>query len=375
MPDPNTRALEAAIDRDPYDLSAYTVYADHLQAQGDPRGELISLWLGAELKGDAKLAQAARARIAGDAARFLGPLAAHQKTYDGHDRDALTWRFGFIHEARLSHNHHAAEGFKGSLVEILAALLAHPSGRFLTGLALGFNGDPSEGSLDDLIALLVQRAPATLRWLCLGDFEFPEDTEMSWYHVGDLRALWPAVPRLRSLIVQGGEFELGALDLPELIHVEIRTGGLTAANAQAIAAARWPSIAHLEVWYGDPSYGATAALADAAALLDRVDLGKLTALGVKNTAFSDALCGVLPRARVLPQLRRLDLAMGTMTDDGARVLAASKAAFQHLEVLDVSQNYLTAAGVAALKGVARSVVSNSQREDHDPEWRHPSVGE
>jgi hypothetical protein len=198
---------------------------------------------------------------------------------------------------------------------------------------------------------------------------------MSWFHVGDLGPLWPAVPQLQSLIVQGGDFELGAIDLPQLTHAEFRTGGLSAASAQAIATARWPRLEQLEVWYGDDNYGGTATLTDASALLDRGDLSRLTALALRNTAFTDDLIRVLVASPLLAQLTRLDLSMGIMTDDGARQLAVHKAAFAHLAELDVSDNYLSADGLAALHGVANQVISRSQRDDDDPEYRHPSVGE
>lgn len=367
--------LEKALFADPYDASAYAVYADWLQEQGDPRGELISLQLATETKRDAKIAKAAAALIESKADYFLGPLADHTKTYDGRDQDAFTWRFGFIHSAQLSHNQYTDDDFEGSMAEVLETLLRHPSGRFVTELVFGFNNDPNENSLDDLIGILAKKAPASIRKLHFGDFEYPDDTEMSWYHVGSLGKLWKAVPQLQSLIVQGGEFELGTIELPEVTRAEFRTGGLSAASAKAIAKATWPKIEHLAVWYGDNNYGGTAKVADAAALLDRTDLGRLSSLGLVNTSFTDELCGMLPTSKLLPQLTRLDLSMGIMTDDGARVLAAHKDAFKHLAELDVSHNYLTKAGVTALKGVAKSVVSTRQREDRDPEYRHPSVGE
>jgi uncharacterized protein (TIGR02996 family) len=367
--------LEKAIHADPYDTSAYMVYADWLQGQGDPRGELISLQLAAGTGRDAKVAKAAAALIADHTAYFLGPLEDHLKVHDGSGDAAFTWRFGFIHAAKLSHNHHADDEFDGSLDEVLTALLRHPSGQFVTELAFGFNNDPNEDSLDDLVSVLIKHAPPTLRKLHLGDFEFPDETEMSWYHVGKLGALWKAVPHLRSLIVQGGDFELGTIALPELTHAEFRTGGLSAASARAIAKATWPQLEHLEVWYGDKNYGGTAKLADAAALLERRDLPRLTTLGIKNTAFTDELIGVLAVSPLVAQLTRLDLSMGILTDDGARALAAHQAAFQHLAVLDVSRGYLTKAGIAAVKGVAKTVISKDQRDDHDPEYRHPSVGE
>jgi hypothetical protein len=305
---------------------------------------------------------------------FLGPLAEHTRTHDGNGREAFTWRFGFIHAAKLSHSRHAGEDFAGSMAEVLEMLLRHPSGRFVTELVFGFNNDPSEDPLDDLIRILARKAPATIRKLHFGDFEYPDETEISWYRVGKLGKLWKAVPRLQSLIVQGGEFELGAIELPELVRAEFRTGGLSGASAKAIASAAWPRIEHLEVWYGDDNYGGTATLADAEALLARADLPRLTSLGLRNTSFTDDLCRALATSRLVPQLTRLDLSMGIMTDAGAQLFAARKAAFRHLAELDVSDNYLSEAGLAALRGVARSVVSTAQRDD-DLEYRHPAVGE
>jgi len=367
--------LEQPILADPYDALGYTVYADWLQEQGDPRGELMSLHLAAEAKRDGKAARAAAALLASKADYFLGPLADHTKTYDGNDTDAFTWRFGFIHAAKLSHNQYSDSEFEGSMAEVLETLLRHPSGRFLTELVFGFNNDPNEDPLDDLIGILAKKAPATIRKLHFGDFVYPDETEMSWYHVGNLGKVWKAVPQLRTLIVQGGDFELGTIELPEVLRAEFRTGGLSAASAKAIAKAVWPKIEHLEVWYGDDNYGGTAKVADVMALLDRRDLSRLTSLGIKNTQFTDELCGVLAAGKLLPQLTRLDLSMGVMTDEGAALLAGRKDAFKHLAELDVSRNYLTKAGLAALKGIAKSVVSTKQRETDDPEYRHPSVGE
>lgn len=223
---PNARnaALEQVIAADPYDDDAYRVYADWLQGQSDPRGDLIALQLGKKTASANKL-------LASHRDYFWGSLHAHQQTYDGHDEPAFTWKNGFIHAARLSHNSYAAEDFEGSLAEILGELLAHPSGQFLAELTLVFNGDPNEDTLQDLIDLLAAKAPASLRKLHIGDFEIRgEDTELSWYNVGDLSALWKAVPGLTTLIVQGGSFTLGALELPALTRAELITGGLAKAK-------------------------------------------------------------------------------------------------------------------------------------------------
>jgi hypothetical protein len=49
-----------------------------------------------------------------------------------------------------------------------------------------------------------------------------------------------------------------------------------------------------------------------------------------------------------------------MTDAGAELLAHHAQAFQHLDVLDVSNNRLSQAGVSMVHGVARRVISLPQ---------------
>jgi hypothetical protein len=62
------------------------------------------------------------------------------------------------------------------------------------------------------------------------------------------------------------------------------------------------------------------------------------------------------------RLSELDLSMGAMTDAGARSLAAHAKAFAHLKLLDVSGNLLSKAGVAAVRKVAKRVVTTEQRD-------------
>jgi uncharacterized protein (TIGR02996 family) len=227
--------LEKAILADPYDRDAYMVYADWLQSEGDPRGELIALQL-------ANKEAAAKKLIDKHEDALLGGLAEHKKTHDGRDLDAFAWKFGFIHAARLSHDSYGEEDFEGKVADILEELLHHPSGRFLTELTLVWNGDPNEDDLQDLLDILAKKAPPTLRKLHIGDFKYHGvETEISWYHVGKLGKVWKALPNLTHLIVQGGEFELGAIDLPNLVSAKFITGGLSKASAKSIATATWRS--------------------------------------------------------------------------------------------------------------------------------------
>jgi uncharacterized protein (TIGR02996 family) len=361
--------LEKAILANPEDADAYSVYGDWLHEQGDPRGELIALML-------ANKGKAAQALLEKHAAYFLGPLAAHVHCYDdwprrSDRREAFRWKYGFIHGARLAHDYYANSEFKGSLREVLELLLAHPSGKFLTQLIMNYNKDPSEDTLQDLIDVLAKRAPPTLREIEIGD----DVSQISWYHVGDLGPLWKGVPNLATLKIHAGSFSLGNIQAPSLVRAEFITGGLSKAAAKSIAKASWPKIEYLDVYYGDDQYGGDASIADVRPLLDRKDLTALRHLGLMNSMFADELADAIGGANVIRGLRELDLSHGIMTDDGARALAATRDKLAHLEVLNVSENYLTRDGIKALKGCAKKVIADSQKDDDDPEYRMVSVAE
>jgi len=359
--------LERAIADDLDAREPFLVLADYLQSKGDPRGELITLQLRGE--DDARIWKAAHAHLRAHDATLIGPLAAHQRVHDDSDADAFTWRRGYIHRARLS----CTDG-DASVVDILDLLLRHPSGRFLAELVIGLDGDHDSGLADVVTSLAAHGAPA-LRMLHLGDFQYPDEVEMSWFEVGDLSPLWTAgVPRLAHLIVQGASIQLGAIAHPALARLEIRTGGLPAETARAIATMKCPRMAHLEVWYGDEGYGADASLADVEPLLVRTDLPALRHLGLRNCELTDEICGLLPQSPLLRQLEVLDLSMGTLSDEGAQTIAAYAHAFRHLKTIDISQSFVSDAALAALRAIGPRIVADDQRDDDDGH-RYVSVGE
>jgi len=367
---PRNAELEQAIEADPYDATAYSVYADWLQGQGDPRGELIALQLAGK-------SIPAVDYITEHASVLLGPLAAHVKCYDGlyykPAPDAFIWKHGFIHRARMSFNQYWEDAFKGDIAQVLETLLRHPSGRFLAELTLMYNDDPSDDDLQSLIDVLAKLAPPSLRKIVIGD----DVDQISWYQVGNLSKLWAAVPGLEVFEVEAGSFTLGKLELPALRRAIFTTGGLSQASGKAIAAASWPQLEQLEVCYGDDDYGGECTIKQVLPLLDRTDLPKLVRLGLKDAMFADEICAALPKSKLLRQLKHLDLSLGLLSDDGAKTIAAHRDAFAHLEVLDVSKNYLTPAGIRLLKGAARKIITADQKEimADDPEFRYVSIGE
>ncbi|NMO21886.1 WGR domain-containing protein [Pyxidicoccus fallax] len=367
--------LEAAILANPDDADAYLVYGDWLQSQGDPRGELIAL-------------QAAALKATGDEAANLKKqiskfLKSHKDALLGELADAedeeelkVEWHLGFIRSARVGQKDYDSER---DVPELVKELIAHPSAKFLRELTLGMASFDGENSYDDVVASLTaalseQGGSKTLQSLFIGDFEYPDDTEISWTYVNDISPLYKLLPNLRSLRLRGGAVELGKVDLPELREFTVETGGLPLSAVKSIAAAKWPKLEKLEVWFGSDNYGAEGGVDDIQPILDGKGLPNLKSLGLCNSEFTDELCKVLPKAKVLPQLERLDLSRGTMSDEGARILAESAAAFAHLKALDLTENTLTDEGERLVAKLCPSVSAGNQRE-YDEDYRYAAVGE
>ena len=367
--DARNPALEKAILANPYDEDAWAVLADWLQEQGDPRGELMALQMAGKDK-------AAKTMIEKQAAYFLGPLAEHQRCYDGdlgnnarsnsakwvaENKQAFLWKHGFIHRVRLAHDSYANEEFQGSLADVLKLLVAHPSGRFVVEWSFNSNGDPNENPLDDLWAILAKHPQPATRKILIGD----NVDQISWYHVGHVGKIWKSVPNLVDLKIEAGEFELGTIELPNLEKAIFETGGLSKSAGKAIANAKIPKIKHLEVYYGTDEYGGNCSIKDVKPLLARTDLKHLTYLGLKNSEFANDIAKALDGAKILKQLKTLDLSLGTLNDEGAASLAAIKDQLKHLEVLDLTRNFLTKTGIAAVKGLAKNVITKSQEQADD----------
>lgn len=375
--------IEKAIIADPTNRQAFALLGDWLQEQGDPRGELISLQLGNKEK-------QAKALIEKHADYFLGPLAAHQKVHDaGYNnssshlrtkeqeaawqktqQEAFLWRNGFIYRVRLSHDSYSDAEFKGKTVDILNDVLKHPSARFAVEFAFMSNGDPNEDNLQNLIDALGKNAPPTVRKLSFGD----NVDQISWHHTGSLAKLWKGVPNLKTLEIETGEFEVGKMEAPSLERAIFITGGLSKSCGKGIATAVMPKIKHLEIYYGTDEYGGECSLSEVQPLLNRTDLTNLTYLGLKNSEFADEIASGLKGAKVLKTLKTLDLSLGTMTDAGAEALVAAKDSLAHLEVLDLTRNFLSAKGIKAVKGLCKKVIT-SEQEDSDDDYRYVAISE
>jgi uncharacterized protein (TIGR02996 family) len=389
--EPENPELERALLADPDDVEAHLVLGDWLQDRGHPRGELIALMHRTERephRDPRPLADELRAlfvehrrALLGDLVQGLAPqaIADAVQVKDGGVRLDLAdgslrsgWRLGFLRSVRIADTPARDGTDDGAPLE---ALLAHPSARLVQELTLGLMRYDDPGDYGEALELLAAAGPRpTLRRLFIGDFEFPDEMEISWTSIGDLSALYPLYPALRELTLQAGDFTLGEIVLPELRSFELRTGGLRRPCVEAICRASWPRLQRLVLWLGDPAYGAEGTIDDVEPILAGEGLPELDMLGLMNTELTDEICNQLPRSAVAGRIRVLDLSMGTMSDDGARALGAGREAFARLERLDVSMNYLTDQGVQALRGLCPSVIVGQQQEGEEGE-RYVTVGE
>jgi uncharacterized protein (TIGR02996 family) len=223
--DPRHPELERAIAAEPELPASYSVFADWLQSQGDPRGNVMAIAIAAEQRGDDKPFAKELKKHVHD---LLGPLAAYTAVPREGDPEVFAWRFGVIHRAYL----HAER--QQPLDRTLEQLLRHASGRFLVDLTL-----VQKERIQEAIDVLAQRAPASLRALRLWAVSNVK-----------LAALWPALPQLRRLSLSGHALALGDLELPVLERLELVDSQMPAASTRMVRRAAFPALEQFRLDFG-----------------------------------------------------------------------------------------------------------------------------
>jgi uncharacterized protein (TIGR02996 family) len=357
VPEPRNAAMERELEQDPRD-DAFLVYADWLQANGNPRGELIALDVG----GRVDQAEALRERLL---PQLLGPLAGFA------DRIAPRWRCGYIETLHIATTRDDEDNGV-DIGKLLSIALALPSSRFIRELTIGCPSVHEEVMLSPLLHAGGPRP--TLRKLA---YETDLEEEMlSWTSAGEV-ALHELYPNLEELEVHAGRYSLTAPEYPKLRRLILRTCSIDPATIQAIVAAEWPALEELELWFGSHSYGIELAAADLAALL-ATPFPRLRSLSLSNGEDTDALCAAIVESPLLPQLAELAITKSTLTDEGAGRLIAAAGRLKHLESLDIDDNYVSEVAVAAVKRALPQTCSTEQREADEYEGKlhyYAAVGE
>jgi hypothetical protein len=195
--------------------------------------------------------------------------------------------------------------------------------------------------------------------------------------MGCAQPICAAAPNLTALTLRSGTMSFGAIDLPELRSFTVLTGGLTSDNITEITAAKWPKLEKLALQLGSASFDCDVTIDDVQKILDGNGVPPtVTHLGLANSEIVDEICARLPAAKILPQLKEIDLSLGTMGIQGAEALAAAKERFAHLELLDVSESWIDQRGRELLKNLCQRVELGGQNDDGgDPDDRYITAGE
>jgi len=352
-------ALLDAIARDPEDPAPYLVYADWLQARGDPRGELIALQgAGDDHPGDHRITDAALDHLRAHAASYLGVLAPFVIDPEGGHYLDLRWRHGFIGSATLhawgrSRRHSTFATLHSiSPAEALAELLQLESARFMARLSIGPHYKDRNGQfVSDILADVTAPSLRSL-WLGVSGGLFDP-----WsFELPDLGPIWRRMSDLRELVVHALPSSFGALDLPALrtVVLALPPRGVSATLLRELAIARWPRLESFQLWHGD-------AVTQAGIVLGRGDLVTLGDLGFHNCTSADGLCELLARSPLAPQLHHLSFARSAFTDAGALALLTHRDAFPSLTTLDVSATCVSQDSVRRLAAVVPSMIARDLR--------------
>ncbi|MDQ3367650.1 MAG: TIGR02996 domain-containing protein [Myxococcota bacterium] len=339
-------ALEARIDEEPDDVAAYAVYGDWLQRQGHPRGELIALQLAAAaITRDGAIKTRAHAAVGRYLAKHAATLLGELVDIAGDPRDwvigPVRWRAGFIHHVELGD--HGAHGID----EQLARLLRHPSARFLRELHLRASSlIPARRCLEHLVG----GAPATLVELEL----------RASAHLGDIAALWPAVPNLERLAITARTFDVGPLEIPAVRRARFLATSLGDRTVAAIARAPWPRLERLELRLCSRIGSTTADFQDLRPLLTRTDLPALTHLKIRGAPFAGAILRELAASPLAGQLQALELSAGNLSPQDLAILIAHRAAFTQLRELVLPFDRLTQPQRASLTGIAKHIIGDER---------------
>lgn len=322
-------------------VSDWRVRADELQAAGDPWGERISVfmeWEAAKGAGKRKFKKRLDELDAAHGDHFYGEALRELLA----DKSALEltarfdWAHGYIEAARLR----VTYGHKGPSVEqVLAALVASPAAKPMKKLVIGRIADYSD-DYSECLGLLGGGGLDELEDLFVGDFDYPEDTEISWVTVGDLGRALPGLPALTTLRARGGGVAMSTFEHAKLRRFEVESGGLPGVGLRGFAEAKLPELVHVSLWLGTDDYGGSTDIGDLAALWSSTSLPKLRHLGLQNSIMQDQVAAALATSELLAQLSSVDLSMGTMRELGAKAIRDNAGRFADLKSLNLDRNFI-----------------------------------
>lgn len=336
-------ALEARLADDPSDDEAWAQYRTALEAEGDPRAELMAVDLELEADGPSE-ERLARRREVFDRHRgaLLGPFADLDQDVE------LVFARGHVVSARVKMG-------ASPPADRIGPLLALPVARLLRELAIEASGTAA-------LRAVGRARPIAVRRLEVG--ERPDRPMLA-----NPGAVAYVLPRLRELVVVGTPRSLDTRSLGRLSRLELRSTHLPREILAELMRTEWPELEAMVLWLGE-----TEALArELAPLLSGAIAPKLAEIGICNTTLTNHVCRALAKSPLAARLRRIDLSKGTMTDGGAAAIAAAAPALAQLESLDATENLLTELGEGYLRIAVAGARTEGQRAGYGEGVRVPAL--
>jgi uncharacterized protein (TIGR02996 family) len=396
-------ALKAHLDRLPPlgDDQAYLVFADWLQAQGHPWGELIVLHHRAAIA----QAEGERGELARAAARLLEERRADILGALPPEGAELTWHLGFVQRARL--------GTRAAADAVLAAaraLLKAPAARMLETLILEprltqfdttRDWDRSAGNIvdpwpdwDDLGPLVHERVPH------LGFGGWPARAAAAYVRMPsfDLISRWLRTTVRKLELTGSAPRARERLELLGLVELDLRYANASSEDLETLAVSPLPSLERLAVSLGGSSHCILDEVYEPAEYdeddedqerypphysaddLERMEVhdvssgvrreslrrlldglpNRVTDFGVPSSALDDALLETVVRHPRIPALRRLDLSGCTIGDHNVAILFEAHAALARVGAIDLSRNRITARYAGRLAAALPNAILGEQ---------------
>lgn len=362
-------SFEASLIASPDDVANYSVYADWLLEQSDPRGEFMQIQIALE---DESKSVEERKKLAG---REQELLKAHEREWLADLApfllDADTYQYGHNLPIQKHHQHR----FRRGILETVQtgefgrafgkAVFEHPEIHLLQRLELlGMDWDDNDGDLVDEFfggdPVRTCNLPS-LRHFRLGGLE-PGNCHEDGEGIEHVIRQMPALEDL-ELIAHGLNTDaIFRIPMPSLTSLRVE-----ASHAYPLdVLARNESLVNLQrlmFWPHGLEPG------DEEAYITREHLQaicrspyflNLRHVEIHLTSAGDDGCRELVESGLLGRLETLSLANGRISDDGARALAES-GLLGNLRRLDISSNCVTPQGIAALTATGVPLV-------HDEMW-------
>lgn len=254
----------------------------------------------------------------------------------------------------------------------LSRLLQDPNAYKLEALVFGSWAETYERDSSEIVQILVdaKKYLTNIKAVFIGDIAYDE-CEISWIQQSDISPILQAYPKLEILQVRGGD---GLHFSPPVRHNSLKaliveTGGLSRDTVAQICNMNLPVLEHLELWFGSEDYGGDCWVEDIHPILFEDKFPNLTYLGLRNSQFTDEIVNAIVTSPIINSISVLDLSMGTLSDAGAEELLNCEA-INYLDILNVSESFLSQEMIEKLSGLDVRVLASNQKHEDDDSYIH-----